>query len=224
MRVHAARASALSDNENRALPLEMSLMHRHVVVAMAFIGLVACIAIAVFILPRNTEHVVSVKRGGIYRIVIPPAPIVLDPIRSNWPLSLQLLHAINATLVRVDANGNIVPHIAASWTVDSERKLYRFRIRDDVHFHNGKNVTVDDVIGSLKRTLNPESLYRDNLRMVVGYDNYIGAAGQDLEGIRKLGPSEFEIALQYPFEPFLTMLTSISFSVLLGQRIFVGGL
>lgn len=154
------------------------------------------------------------RRGGTYRIAIHTRPTTLDPIRSDWPISMQILHAMHATLVRVDANGDIVPHLVKHWNIDASRKHYLFQIRDDVFFHNGRKLTVDDVIGSLQRTLNKESLFRDNLRMVIGYEDYQKGKSEHLEGLRKLNDHEFEILLEKPFEPLLSMLSSINFVIL----------
>ena len=183
-----------------------------------YIGLPLLIlgGVAIFViensqLPLSTQE----KRyGGVYRIAIPRYPDEMDPTRADWPISMQLMQALHATLVRTDANGDIVPHLATDWEVDPTKTQYRFRIRQNAFFHNGRTVTVDDVIGSLYRVLRPQSLFRDNFRMVVGYEEFIKGTAKYVQGIRKLSEDTFLIELKYPFVPFLTMLSSINFAIL----------
>jgi peptide/nickel transport system substrate-binding protein len=57
------------------------------------------------------------------------------------------------TLVKLDANANVVPSVAKSWQHDASGKVWTFALRDDVKFHNGDPLTSDDVAFSLKRML-----------------------------------------------------------------------
>ena len=51
------------------------------------------------------------------------------------------------TLTYLDHNSRPIPGLAESWESD-DAKTWRFKIRKDVEFHNGKTLTVDDVLAS----------------------------------------------------------------------------
>jgi len=48
-------------------------------------------------------------------------------------------------------DGTAVPVLAESWEASSDAKKWAFQIRKGVTFHNGKEMSVDDVVATLKR-------------------------------------------------------------------------
>ncbi len=60
------------------------------------------------------------------------------------------------TLVTLDFDMKTVrPGLAKSWTVSPDGKTYTFNLRDDVTFCDGKKMTADDVVYSIKRWADP---------------------------------------------------------------------
>jgi peptide/nickel transport system substrate-binding protein len=49
------------------------------------------------------------------------------------------------TLLDYDAKGQLVPALAESWTISPDSKLYTIRLRRGVKFHNGEELTAEDV-------------------------------------------------------------------------------
>ncbi|WP_409489464.1 ABC transporter substrate-binding protein [Amycolatopsis sp. cmx-11-12] len=62
-----------------------------------------------------------------------------------------LLYNVYEGLVKLDADGKIVPLLAESWTVSEDRKTYDFKLRKDAKFSNGTPFTAEDVKFSLMR-------------------------------------------------------------------------
>lgn len=62
-----------------------------------------------------------------------------------------LLYNVYEGLVKVDANGRIVPLLAKAWTVSPDRKTYDFQLQPGVKFSNGAPFTAADVKFSLDR-------------------------------------------------------------------------
>jgi peptide/nickel transport system substrate-binding protein len=62
-----------------------------------------------------------------------------------------LLYNVYEGLVKLDAEGRIVPLLAQSWTVSPDRTVYDFRLRGGVRFSNGAPFTAQDVKFSLDR-------------------------------------------------------------------------
>lgn len=73
----------------------------------------------------------------VVRLAATKASNRLDPhIDVKWEV-LMVLSAVYDTLVYQDAEGNIVPGLAASWTVSDDGLEYVFDLRDGVTFHDG---------------------------------------------------------------------------------------
>ena len=56
-------------------------------------------------------------------------------------------------LVGLDAQGQPTPELAASWTVEQNGAVYRFTLRDNVRFHDGRPMTADDVVFTFNNAL-----------------------------------------------------------------------
>ncbi len=52
-------------------------------------------------------------------------------------------------LTRVDARGTVAPLLAVRWAEDNEGQRWQFWLRAGVHFHDGTEMTADDVVRSL---------------------------------------------------------------------------
>jgi peptide/nickel transport system substrate-binding protein len=77
----------------------------------------------------------------------------LDPQLSNEIASVSVYGNIFDTLVMMDENQNIIPHIAKSWEqIDDITTI--FKLREDVTFTNGENLTAEDVVFTIERVLN----------------------------------------------------------------------
>lgn len=69
----------------------------------------------------------------------------------------ELLFNIYEGLVKPDTEGNLVPAVASSVEVADSGDSFAFTLRDDVYFHNGEKVTVEDVVYSLTRAAGLET-------------------------------------------------------------------
>lgn len=76
-----------------------------------------------------------------------------DPHDQNDTNSGRVIRMMFDTLVHSDVNGVITPALAESWEAVSDTE-YRFRLREDVKFHNGYDFTAEDVVYSLERQMN----------------------------------------------------------------------
>jgi peptide/nickel transport system substrate-binding protein len=79
-----------------------------------------------------------------------------DPARSTARAASEILFMLGDTLVSLDFDMKTIrPGLATSWTVSPDGKTYTFKLRDDVTFCDGKKMTADDVVYSLKRWIDP---------------------------------------------------------------------
>jgi peptide/nickel transport system substrate-binding protein len=75
----------------------------------------------------------------------------LDPHKAVAAGTKEVLFNVFEGLVKPDKDGNLVPAVAESYEISTDGKVYTFKLRPDVKFHNGQLVTADDIVYSLKR-------------------------------------------------------------------------
>ena len=51
-------------------------------------------------------------------------------------------------LTWVDENLNVVPEVATAWEADTGQEVWEVTIREDIQFHDGRPLTVEDVVAS----------------------------------------------------------------------------
>lgn len=86
---------------------------------------------------ENTRFVEGVV-GGIDR---------LNPLYvSSNQVDRDVQELIFTKFIEIDAQGNPVPSLATSWDVTGDSKVYTFKLRNDMKWHDGKSVTADDVV------------------------------------------------------------------------------
>jgi len=65
--------------------------------------------------------------------------------------SIMPLYVFHDSLVKVMPEGVYTPSLAESWTISPDAKVYEFRLRKGVKFHNGDPMTAEDVVFSFWR-------------------------------------------------------------------------
>ncbi|WP_158099032.1 ABC transporter substrate-binding protein [Flavonifractor sp. An100] len=82
--------------------------------------------------------------------VLKAEPSNIDPHGNTELVAMTTQVQIFETLVTKDQEGNIVPCLAESWEQIDDTTI-RFKLRDDVYFHNGEKLTAEDVVFSIQR-------------------------------------------------------------------------
>lgn len=107
----------------------------------------------------------------------------LNPVIFNMA-TRQFMVDIYEGLVKTDKDLNIQTGLAISWGVTRDN-IWEFRLRPDVKFHNGLNMTADDVVYSLNMAKNSqESEFKNLLVSIVS----VKALSNDKVQIETNGP------------------------------------
>jgi peptide/nickel transport system substrate-binding protein len=76
----------------------------------------------------------------------------LDPSTNPGLISSQItLYLFHDALLKSMPEGNFTPSLAESWTISPDAKVYEFKLRKGVKFHNGDPFTAEDVVFSFWR-------------------------------------------------------------------------
>ncbi len=71
-------------------------------------------------------------------------PLTLDPAISSEMTSHSYIMQLFSGLVRLDDNLEPAPDIAQRWQISNDGKTYTFYLRNDVRFHDGREVKAED--------------------------------------------------------------------------------
>ena len=108
----------------------------------------------------------------------------------------QVLYAMETLydgLVMVDGKGLARGRLAESWAITDDRKVWRFKLRPNVTFHNGQPLNADAVVANVTYLLSD-----DGKRVMGG----IASNLRTLAGARKVDDQTVEILTQAP-DPIL---------------------
>jgi peptide/nickel transport system substrate-binding protein/oligopeptide transport system substrate-binding protein len=141
-------------------------------------------------------------------------PLSLDPARARTTYEYAVIVQIFSRLVECDQSLAITPSLARSWTVSLDGRQYTFRLTE-ARFHNGREVTAADVVGSFERLLAPgvSGSYTELLSVIEGARAFGSGAAPNVSGLKATGPREVTVRLEEPYAPFLSLLSSASLSI-----------
>ena len=110
------------------------------------------LVLAAFVLmagnPLATE---AQKKGGILKVGNLGEPPSLDAHWTTASITETLTNHIYEGLYSLDSSNRPIPMLAESHTVSKDGLVYTFKLRQGVKFHNGKEMTSEDVVASLAR-------------------------------------------------------------------------
>jgi peptide/nickel transport system substrate-binding protein len=91
------------------------------------------------------------KDSVVLGMTLEPAP-GLDPTAASAAAIGEVVHLnVLEGLTKVNRDGSITPLLAESWNVDPDGKVYTFKLRRGVKFHDGEDFDASDVKFSFER-------------------------------------------------------------------------
>ena len=91
------------------------------------------------------------RPGGTLKVAIIGEPPSLDAHWTPASLTHDLTWHLYEPLFTLDEKYSVIPHLAEGHTISEGGKLYTIRLRHGVPFHNGKEMTAEDVVPSIAR-------------------------------------------------------------------------
>lgn len=157
----------------------------------------------------SLENAVTLRRG------LGGEPGSLDPgaAADSYSYSLEVLGDLYEGLTAETADGEIVPGVAASWTVDSSGTKYEFQLRHEARWSNGAAVRAQDFVNAWRRVVDSKraSPVADDLRVIyVAQDIIAGHASPGSLSVSALRDDVLVVELTRPAPYFPQLLTHYS--------------
>jgi peptide/nickel transport system substrate-binding protein len=108
--------------------------------------------------PRITHaQSTTPKAGGTLRVSHPTRVASLNVMQNSGPAEYLMMDMVFSGLTRLGMDMRPVPDLATEWSADADAKVFTFKLRPDVTFHDGKPFTADDVVATFTAILDPKS-------------------------------------------------------------------
>jgi peptide/nickel transport system substrate-binding protein len=91
------------------------------------------------------------RKGGVLRVGNLGEPPSLDAHWTTASITETLTNHIYEGLYSLDSSNKPIPMLAEGHTISKDGLVYTFKLRQGVKFHNGKEMTSEDVVASLGR-------------------------------------------------------------------------
>jgi ABC-type transport system substrate-binding protein len=156
------------------------------------------------------------RYGGTYRIPLLNEPPTLDPAYVEDFYGVSVVHQIFDGLVRFSPELFVIPALAENWRVEDNGRSYRFFLRPNARFHNGRAVASQDVVFSLSRLIrvNPAPSILPHLLKISGAQEYREKKTDHVTGLTAVDDRILLVKLEEPYTPFLVALGMVQAKIL----------
>lgn len=122
----------------------------------------------------------------------------LDPHKSSATGTQEIMFNVFTGLMSPSPSGEVIPEIAESYTSNEDMTVYTFKLRKNVKFHNGQDLTARDVKYSFDRVCGKTKDQNKALSSI--YENII-------DSVNVIDIRNIEFKLTAPDPSFLTKMT-----------------
>jgi peptide/nickel transport system substrate-binding protein len=147
------------------------------------------------LLALNDRYLASTPiAGGTLVEGIIGTPRFVNPVLAVTRADLDMTALIYSGLMKISPEGELVPHLAESVTINDEGTVYNIVMRKDARFHDGTPLTARDVTFTI--ALVQDATLKSPLR-----GNWVDIV------VEEINEYEINIVLEEPYAPFIENLT-----------------
>ncbi len=138
---------------------------------------------------------ITAAQGGKFIEGVIGQPRFINPIyTASNDVDRDLVELIYSGLMKFDLEGKIVPDLAQECKIQEGGTVFECYLKEGAVFHDGKKVTADDVIFTVKTIQNPD------------FKSYLRADWLEIE-VEKISENGVRFKLKNPYAPFFERLT-----------------
>ncbi|MCS7309948.1 MAG: peptide ABC transporter substrate-binding protein [Armatimonadota bacterium] len=179
-------------------------MHRYAV------GLVVALLVVLSAGGCGRRQASAPPAQNVLRYALTTEPTTFDPALVRDGPTIDMLFHVFEGLVQWDENNRLQPNLAESWEVSADGRVYTFRLKRGVKFHNGREVTAEDFKYSIERACDPElasPVSATYLNDIVGALDKLERRANEVKGVEVVDKYTLRITIDHPKAYFLAKLT-----------------
>lgn len=143
----------------------------------------------------NQEFLVTIPTyGGSITEGIVGSPRFINPILALSDADKDMTALIYSGLLKATPDGQLINDLAKSWSVDDDGLIYTFTIKDNAKFHDGAEITTEDIEFTIQKAQDP-------------YIKSPRASAWKGVTAKIIDKKTIEIITKEPYAPFLENLT-----------------
>lgn len=132
--------------------------------------------------------------GGTYAEGIVGQLDTMNPLFASTPTEVSVSKLIFSGLLGYDRDNQLKADAALAWNVSEDGKTYTVKLRDDVYWHDGEKLSVDDVMFTVQ-------LIQNSTVKAVQYGTLAGVK------VEKIDSNQIRFVLPSAYAPFAQALT-----------------
>lgn len=181
---------------------------------MKWFGLIVVAAAATFVVGCGKGKFASGGNSGsrpnILRYALINTPTQFDPATVQDGDTIDLIQNIFEGLTTWGEDNKPVPNLAEKWDISADGRTYTFHLKHGVKFHNGREMTAEDVAFSINRAVSPainSETAGNYLNDIVGYQEAHSGKTPGMSGVKVVDDYTITITTDKPRPYFLGKLT-----------------
>lgn len=175
------------------IPKYLSRKERLAIRLILFVVFVCLIFLGVRFYQRH--FIALPRKGGSYTEALVGQPKYINPVLAQTnDVDRDISHLVFSGLFKYNEKQELVPDLASGYTISKDQKTYTVTLKQNIKWHNGNALLVDDVLFTVELIQDPD------------YNSPLLAS---LKGVvaQKVDDKTIKFTLQEPFSPFLSNLT-----------------
>ncbi|WP_075215081.1 ABC transporter substrate-binding protein [Mongoliimonas terrestris] len=151
----------------------------------------------------------AAKAGGTITVTYKDDVATLDPaIGYDWQNWSMIKSLFDGLMDYVPGTTELRPGLAESYEISDDGQTFTFKLRTGVKFHNGREMTAEDVKYSLDRVTLPatQSPGAGFFGSIKGFDQMMDGSATTLAGVTVVDPTTVKIELSRPDATFLHVM------------------
>lgn len=157
----------------------------------------ACLGLACLLTLSACSAPNSKTKTLIYRLGAEPS--ILNPLLTKDSASSSVTNFIFNGLLKANENLELVPDLAESYSISPDGKVYTFKLRKNVVWHDGEPFTSEDVLFTFHKLLDPATNTVRRSNYIINGKPAVFSAPD---------PYTFIATISEPFAPFLVNLST----------------
>jgi peptide/nickel transport system substrate-binding protein len=156
-------------------------------------------------LAQEATDLAEAPQGGEMIVTYQEDVATLDPaIGYDWQNWSMIKSLFDGLMGYEPGTTDLRNELAESHEVSQDGTVHTFTLKDGITFHNGREITAEDVKYSLERVTNPQtqSPGAGFFGMIEGFDTWNAGEGEGLSGVRVIDDKTVEITLSRPDATF----------------------